>query len=170
MRDRQIEFERVALPHARSLLRVARRLTSDSTATDSTTAEDLVQDTLLNAWRGFAQFRPGTNARAWLFRILFNNFHARARRPASGSVMVPLDERQYVERQYVTRPVSEEARAAVDALDELPLEQKSVLLLGIVEGLTCREISEVLSLPIGTVMSRLSRGREAVRHRLRVTA
>jgi RNA polymerase sigma-70 factor (ECF subfamily) len=160
MRDRQVEFERVVVPHTRSLLRVARRLTSESAA-----AEDLVQDTLLNAWRGFSQFRPGTNARAWLFRILFNNFHARGRRPGKGSVVVPLDA-----RLSVVNPVSEEALAAVGALDELPLEQKSVLLLGIVEGLTCREIADVLSLPIGTVMSRLSRGREAVRNRLGVTA
>ena len=79
--------------------------------------------------------------------------------------MVPLDA-----RLSVVNPVSEEALAAVGALDELPLEQKSVLLLGIVEGLTCREIADVLSLPMGTVMSRLSRGREAVRNRLGVTA
>jgi RNA polymerase sigma-70 factor (ECF subfamily) len=153
---RQIEFERVALPHTRSLLRVARRLTLDADL-----AEDLVQDTLLNAWRGFAQFEAGTNARAWLFRILFNNFYARARKPGSGAVRAPLGP-----GVSVVNPVSEQARAAVSALDELPEEQKSVLLLGIVEGLTCREMAEVLGLPIGTVMSRLSRGREAVRSRL----
>src|SRR5260370_1025020 len=68
------------MPHTRSLLRVARRLTSDP--------EDLVQETMLLAWRAFHQFRAGTNARAWLFRIMMNAFHARGRkaRPA----LVPL--------------------------------------------------------------------------------
>ena len=75
MAARQDEFERVAMPHTRSLLRVARRLTSETAR-----AEDLVQQTMLSAWRGFDQFREGTNARAWLFRILFNAFYAEGAR------------------------------------------------------------------------------------------
>ena len=66
---RQDEFERIAMPHSRSLLRVARRL-----AFDPATAEDLVQETFFRAWRSFDQFQAGTNMRAWLFRILFNLF------------------------------------------------------------------------------------------------
>jgi len=79
------EFERVAMCHARSLLRVARRLTSNSSA-----AEDLVQDCLLLAWRNFHQFQAGTNARAWLFRILFNAFYAEGRRLRRIPDLVPL--------------------------------------------------------------------------------
>ena len=75
MPRRRDEFERIALSHTRSLLGVARRLTWDTAA-----AEDLVQETMLSAWRGFHQFRAGTSARAWLFRIMINGFHARGRK------------------------------------------------------------------------------------------
>jgi RNA polymerase sigma-70 factor (ECF subfamily) len=144
----QEQFEGIALPHLRSLLRVARRLTFDASA-----AEDLVQETMLLAWRGFHQFQAGTNARAWLFRILFNAFHARARKPgfepppAEGSI----------------QPRYQEAAEIAEALRVLPIEQRSVFLLAAVEGFTCREISGILNVPIGTVMSRLSRAREELR-------
>ena len=83
---RQDEFEQIAMPHSRSLLRVARRLSSDGAA-----AEDLVQETLLRAWRSFDQFQTGTNARAWLFRIMFNAFYARGRQARSAPVLVSLE-------------------------------------------------------------------------------
>ena len=78
MRRCEGEFERVAMPHARSLLRFALRLTHDASV-----AEDLVQEALLLAWGGFGQFEAGTNARAWLFRILINAFHAQGRKARS---------------------------------------------------------------------------------------
>src|ERR1700723_3546894 len=84
--SRQDEFERTAIPHSRSLLRVARRL-----ASDPATAEDLVQETFYRAWRSFEQFQTGTNIRAWLFRILFNAFYAQGRRISAGPVLVSLD-------------------------------------------------------------------------------
>jgi RNA polymerase sigma-70 factor (ECF subfamily) len=148
---RQDEFEQTAMPHTRSLLRVARRLTSDP--------EDLVQETMLSAWRGFHQFRAGTNARAWLFRIMMNAFHARGRkaRPA----LVPIDG-----HDRAGGPDISTAAEVGQALDELALEHRTVLLLAVVEGFTCREISEILAVPMGTVMSRLSRARDALRSRL----
>ncbi|MGC2331563.1 MAG: sigma factor, partial [Candidatus Acidiferrales bacterium] len=85
MNKRQNEFESVAMPHSRGLLRVARRLTFDPAI-----AEDIVQETLLRAWRGFDRFQAGTNARAWLFRILFNVFYAQARKSRSAPLLVPL--------------------------------------------------------------------------------
>src|SRR6202167_942677 len=85
---RQNEFERVAMPHSRSLLRVARRLASDPAA-----AEDLVQETFFRAWRSFDQFQAGTNMRAWLFRILFHAFYAQGRRISAAPVMFSLDAR-----------------------------------------------------------------------------
>jgi RNA polymerase sigma-70 factor (ECF subfamily) len=154
MATRQQEFEQIAMPHSRSLLRVARRLTSEPAA-----AEDLVQETMLLAWRGFWQFRAGTNVRAWLFRILFNAFHARGRKIRATPAMVPLT-------------ALGSFRSGTDFLDlaralgELAQEHRTVLLLGVVEGFTCREMAEILSVPIGTVMSRLSRAREALRTRL----
>jgi RNA polymerase sigma-70 factor (ECF subfamily) len=156
---RQDEFERLAMPHTRSLLRVARRLTLGRG--DPDIAEDLVQETMLAAWRGFHQFRAGTNERAWLFRILINAVHARARKLRARPAMTPIVEHDF--------PVEAAAHTAVEvaqAFDDLPIEQREVLLLSVVEGFTCQEAAEILSIPIGTVMSRLSRGRDALRRAL----
>ena len=155
MPRRQDEFERVAMPHTRSLLGVARRLTSDPAA-----AEDLVQETMLLAWRGFHQFRADSNARAWLFRIMFNAFHARGRKIQAAPAMVPLSAAG--DRAVPSRDGLEVAQA----LAEMAEEHRTVLLLGVVEGFTCLEMAEILSIPIGTVMSRLSRARKALRTRL----
>jgi RNA polymerase sigma-70 factor, ECF subfamily len=140
------------MPHTASLLRVARRLASEPAL-----AEDLVQETMLSAWRAFHQFRSGTNARAWLFRILINAFHARHRRKRL----------ELVESAEI--PVESPIHAAVElsqALDALSLEHRTVLMLGVVEGFTCQEMSGILNVPMGTVMSRLSRARDALRARL----
>ena len=144
------------MPHARSLLRFALRLTRDAFA-----AEDLVQETLLLAWRGFHQFEAGTNVRAWLFRILINEFRTEKRKQRSSlptlalTPEIPVASRSHADSIEVTQ-----------ALDRLGVEQRTVLLLGVVEGFTCREIAEILTVPIGTVMSRLSRAREALRKAL----
>lgn len=160
MSGREDEFERVAMCHSRSLLRVARRLTSNSSSTSSS-AEDLVQECLLLAWKNFHQFQPGSNARAWLFRILFNAFYAEGRRLRGVPDLVPLtaDVR-------TISPSPDEAMDVSRALDGLQLEHRTVLLLGVVEGFTCGEMAEILSVPIGTVMSRISRARQAMRARL----
>jgi len=139
------------MPHVAGLLRVARRLTLDPAA-----AEDLVQETMLLAWRGFRGFERGTNARAWLFRILFNVFHGRARRarysPEAGAGII--------------RPMLQEAAEIAQALDALSTEQRAVLLVCVVEGFSCREAAGILDLPIGTVMSRLARAREHLKKML----
>lgn len=152
MKRNEDEFEEVMLPHSRSLLRFALRLQRNSTA------EDLVQETLMLAWRSFGQFAPGTNARAWLFRILINASHAQNRKLRAAPPMAVL---------------SNESSAALDssmenidvfqALDRLIPEYRTVLLLAVVEGFTCREIADILTVPMGTVMSRLSRARDAMR-------
>jgi RNA polymerase sigma-70 factor (ECF subfamily) len=155
---RQDEFERIAMPHTRSLLRVARRLTSHLGRADLDAAEDLVQETMLAAWRGFHQFRSGTNERAWLFRILINAVHARGRKLRATPPMAPIADHDF--------PADARISAAVEvaqALGGLAPEQKEVLLLGVVEGFTGQEIAGILSIPIGTVMSRMSRGRQALR-------
>ncbi len=144
----QREFEKIAIPHLAALLRVARRLSLDSAS-----AEDLVQETMLLAWRGFRQFEPGTNARAWLFRILFNVFYGEGRKAQRASLPVST----------VVHAKIQEAVEIADALDALPMEQRSVLLLCVVEGFTCREAAGILDVPIGTVMSRLSRARQELR-------
>jgi RNA polymerase sigma-70 factor (ECF subfamily) len=159
------EFERVAMCHSRSLLRVARRLTSNSQRLAHGSAEDLVQECLLLAWKNFHQFQRGTNARAWLFRILFNAFYAEGRKLRRIPDLIPLRA-----NAKTISPALDEAMEVSRALDGLPLDHRTVLLLGVVEGLTCSEMAEVLSVPIGTVMSRLSRARQAMRSRLSARA
>jgi RNA polymerase sigma-70 factor (ECF subfamily) len=148
---RQEAFERIAMPHLRGLLRVARRLTFDSAS-----AEDLVQETMLLAWRGFHRFQDGSNARAWLFRILLNAFYGEGRKAQRAPLLVPV----------VVATKLQEALEIDEALQALPVEQRTVLLLCVVEGFTCREAGNILNIPIGTVMSRLSRGREDLRKSL----
>jgi RNA polymerase sigma-70 factor (ECF subfamily) len=148
------------MPHTRSLLRVARRLTPDISL-----AEDLVQDALLSAWRGFDQLREDANARAWLFRILFNAWYARGRKVRSMPVAIPLND-----DVAVMTPRFDEAMEISRALSRLEIEHRTVLLLGVVEGFTCREVAEILSIPVGTVMSRLSRARQALRSLLNAGA
>jgi RNA polymerase sigma-70 factor (ECF subfamily) len=159
---RQDEFERVAMPHSRSLLRVARRL-----ASDPATAEDLVQETFFRAWRSFDQFQSGTNMRAWLFRILFNAFYAQGRQISAAPILVSLDAPgRETEPQSRSETSLVEVAEISNAFEELSSEHRTVLMLAVVEGFTCREMAGILSLPIGTVMSRLSRGRRALRERL----
>jgi RNA polymerase sigma-70 factor, ECF subfamily len=159
---RQDEFERIALPHASSLLRVARRLTPEPA-----TAEDLVQEALLRAWRGFDQFQRGTNIRAWLFKIMINEFHAQGRKLRSRLALDELGSRGEREVPHEAGVSSFLDAAEVNrALNALSPEHRTALLLGVVEGFTCREVAGILALPIGTVMSRLSRARQALRDQL----
>ena len=158
---RQNEFERLTMPHVRSMLRVARRLTLQADA-----AEDLVQESFLLAWRSFHQFQLGTNIRAWLFRIMINAFHAQSRKATPLVTALPAADSE-LGRRFRVEPSAPESAEVSRALAELSLEHRSVLLLSVVEGFTCEEIAGILNVPIGTVMSRLSRARQAMRNRLR---
>ncbi len=154
-------FEQEALPHASSLLRAALSIVRNGGA-----AEDLVQDTLLRAWRFFDRFDQGTNCKAWLFRIMLNlSSEVRRKRAAEASTMAPLLETHAADRRFADADVLERdlVRRAFEAL---PDDQRTVLHLAIVDGFTCKEISELLAVPMGTVMSRLSRGRAALRRQL----
>jgi RNA polymerase sigma-70 factor (ECF subfamily) len=154
--DTHAEFEATAFVHARSLLRFALSLVRDRHH-----AEDLVQETLMKAWRSFHQFEPGTNCRAWLFRILVN---ARNREFSKRRTLV-----EVVNIDDVELPIRESASASTEirsAFDNLSPEHREVLTLGVVEGFTLRELSETLEMPVGTVMSRLSRARARLRELL----
>jgi RNA polymerase sigma-70 factor, ECF subfamily len=156
VRNREDEFERVVIPHTRSLLGFARRI-----ALNSSSAEDLVQETLLLAWRGLHQLETGTNARAWLFRILVNASNAQKRKLRSSAAALAL-----TPEMSAASDAQSEFIEVFQALDRLGADQRTVLLLSVVEGFTCKEIGEILIVPIGTVMSRLSRAREAMREAL----
>ena len=149
--DQQIET------HIPRLRRYARALTGDGVR-----ADDLVQDTLERAWSKFALWRRGSDLRAWLFSIMHNVFvnqlDARARRPeealpeAFDIPVAPAQERAL------------EIRDLCAALAQLPPEYREVLLLVGLEELQYEEVAKVLGVPLGTVMSRLSRGRERLRN------
>jgi RNA polymerase sigma-70 factor, ECF subfamily len=156
-------FEEQAMPLFASLYNYARWLTGEAHE-----AEDLVQETYLKALRGFTSFREGTNFRAWMFRILRNTFLT-SRTGLRATAMQPIeDDDQFVadgdpETIFLHHANAEELRRAIL---ELPLEFREVLLLADMENMSYREISEALSIPVGTVTSRLTRARAKVRRRI----
>ena len=158
--DAERLFEAEALPHLNTLYRTALRLT-----TSRAEAEDLVQDVYAQAWRSFASYTPGTNCRAWLFKILLNKLeHQRRRRYALLKRTADADELT-LERVAYVPPVEHELKdeEILAALDQVPPRFREVVLLADVEEFSYREIAEVLGVPAGTVMSRLSRGRKLLR-------
>jgi len=167
-------FEREALCHIEPLMAFARRL-----ARSQTEAEDLVQDTFVKALRARGQYQAGTNLRAWLLRILRNTFINRYHRsglersattrsvpdPVSDGWISAATMRSMRDAETLAlRP--ELARHISRALDDLPEEFRTVVLLADVEEFAYKEIADVLSCPIGTVMSRLHRGRRILKGKL----
>lgn len=160
-KDWTFEFESVALPHAGGLLRYALHLEREKAR-----AEDLVQDTLLSAWRHFHQFEQGTNCKAWLFRIL-KNLHSKQMRRMTRKPEVSLEED---EPRLATAERISANQQVRDAFERLTPEHQEVLQLAAVEGLGIREVADVLQVPQGTVMSRLSRARASLRSVLQTRA
>lgn len=159
---RRTRFEGEALPHVRSLLRTAARLCRSRES-----AEDLVQETMLRAWKAFDQFRPQTNCKAWLFAILMNLWNEQHRKPWARHESV---QEEFEPEQLAVACNSDDrvfVREVLACIDRLPEEQRCVLLLSVVEGLALREIAEILKIPMGTVMSRLGRARVALREYMR---
>jgi RNA polymerase sigma-70 factor, ECF subfamily len=156
------EFEAVALQHLNDLYRTAVHLVRDRTE-----AHDLVQETYLHAWKAFHRFEPGTNCRAWLFKILINEVHHYRRRWFTAKT-VPEPEQSFEETLTFEPPVPENIQdeEVLAALDEIPREFREVVLLSDVQEFSYKEIAEMLGIPVGTVMSRLSRGRKQLRIKL----
>lgn len=168
-------FEREALSFLDALYRTALRMTHAEAE-----AEDLVQETYIRAFRFREQFTPGTNLKAWLFRILTNTFINQYRRKAARPQTTELDD---VDESILYRHMrdvspgssSPDPEALIidntlssevkDALEALPERFRTTLLLD-VEGFSYKEIAQVLDIPIGTVMSRLHRGRKILQKRL----
>ncbi len=162
-------FEREALPHLDSVYRVALRLTGDPSR-----AEDLVQDTMLKAFRAWSQYRPGTNARAWLLTILRNTFINDYRRRQKEPVAMDLEgieahavwqdvADQDPEGAFFEQIVDERVLSAVQAL---PDEFRETLVLSDLEGMSYGEVAQALGVPVGTVKWRALEARRQVKQKL----
>jgi RNA polymerase sigma-70 factor (ECF subfamily) len=175
-RDR-VRFEEEALQLSDQVYQVARRLTGSREE-----AEDLVQETYARAFRAWRSFEPGTNLRAWLFRILTNLNIDRGRRSQRSPDMQPLEETDYFlynkleestsdqntdERRVVERLSQNDA---VAALADLPHDFRDVVLLVDLADFTYSDAAQILDIPIGTVMSRLHRGRRILKRSLAESA
>ncbi len=172
----QADFEQDAMVFVPQLFAAARRMTRNNSD-----AEDLVQETLLKGYRAYSSFEAGTNLRAWLFRIMTNTFINKYRRDARRPDEVDLGD---VEDLFLYRKVGSEhsaaaARSTEDlvldglvagdvkaAIEDLPETFRVPVLLADLEGFAYKEIAEILDIPIGTVMSRLHRGRKALQKSL----
>ena len=160
-------FEELAIPLFDSLYNFARWL-----AQNQNDAEDLVQETYLKAFRSFASFAPGTNFRAWIFRILKNTFLGSCSK-LERRMTLAMDPEEDLPATSATPESLLIGRSDIDAvrwaIEQLPVIFREVILLCDVENASYREIAEILSIPVGTVMSRLARARKMVRASLRST-
>jgi RNA polymerase sigma-70 factor (ECF subfamily) len=157
------DFEAAAMPHFPDLYRTARLL-----AQDRAEGEDLVQEVYLEAWKSFHRFQTGTNCRAWLFKILFHRLHHFRRRWAKAAKMEAFENSENQDSLIAETPVPQEIRDedVLKALAKVPIEFREVVLLADVQEFSYKEIAETMKLPLGTVMSRLSRGRKVLRQEL----
>lgn len=155
------EFETQALPHMQDLFRAAASILGNRTE-----AEDAVQEAYLQAWKSFHRFAPGTNCRAWLFGILFHVISHQRRKWLSRFVLC--EPKTFEDRTPDTAPVPENLtdREILSAVSSLPQQFAEVVMLADVHEFSYKEIQQSLCIPIGTVMSRLSRGRQLLRAQL----
>ncbi|MCU0701500.1 MAG: sigma-70 family RNA polymerase sigma factor [Myxococcaceae bacterium] len=169
------EFEALVAPWLDTLYAGALRLTRNERD-----AEDLVQDTVMRAYRFFDKFEKGTNFRAWLFKILTNTFINGYRRQVKERSLGDESERQSVEAQFFSADTTEQAQNPEDyllqrvmsedvlaAIDTLPIDFRMVVILADLQEFSYKEIADILDVPVGTVMSRLFRGRRQLEKVLR---
>ena len=166
-------FEKEAMIHIDALMRTARRMTRNESD-----AEDLAQETMLKAYRFFDKFEEGTNCKAWLFKIMtnifINNYRSKAKAPQSIAVDDVDDGFLYgqlaknygvtnPEKQFFSKIFDDDVKAAIN---ELPEDFRIVVVLSFLEGFSYQEIADISELQIGTVKSRLHRGRKLLQKSL----
>ncbi len=170
----QANFERDAMQYAPQLYSAALRMTRNPAD-----AEDVVQETFLKAYRAYASYTEGTNLKAWLYRILTNTYinkYRKAQRRPSEVELGELQDLYLYKRLGESSGASQSAEAdmldefvdtdVIEALESLPETFRFPVLLADVDGFSYKEIAEMLDIPIGTVMSRLHRGRKALQKKL----
>jgi len=169
---KQHDFNEEIIPHLDALYNFGLRLTADPND-----AEDLVQDTIVKAYRFFSSYEKGTNAKAWLFRILknsyINNYRKKSKKPQEVDYdeVATFYETIRAERTETSDLEDKMFRELIDddisnALDEIPEDFRTVVLLCDVEDFTYEEIANMLDVPIGTIRSRLHRGRNLLKAQL----
>ncbi|NJN27674.1 MAG: sigma-70 family RNA polymerase sigma factor [Cyclobacteriaceae bacterium] len=169
-------FESEFLPHIDAMYNFAFRITNDEDL-----AKDLLQDTFYKSFRFIESFHTGTNAKAWLFRILKNSFINEFRKKSKEPSMVDYqDVETYYSHENVNEIISSDLKVEVlqgmigdevsNALNALAVDFRIVIILCDIEGFTYEEMSKILDIPIGTVRSRLHRARNLLREKLRVYA
>jgi RNA polymerase sigma-70 factor, ECF subfamily len=172
--ERQLEFESLVKPHLNSLYSTALRMTHNQND-----AEDLVQDTLYKAFRALDQYQKNTNFRAWAFRILVNTYITAYRKSVRQPQKVSYDD---LEEFYLYKKLDDNVHLqemakedflenffeddVKDALENLPYQFRLVVLLCDVEGFSYNDIAQIINAPLGTVMSRLYRGRKLLQRNL----
>ena len=162
------QFEALLTPWLDPLYASALRLTRNER-----NAEDLVQDTVMRAWRFFEKFQKGTNFRAWIFKILTNTFINSYRRNTRERSLQDESERQSVEARFFSAELTEQTQNPEEyllnrvmsqdvlvAIDTLSIDFRMVVILADLQEFSYKEIAEILDIPVGTVMSRLFRGRK----------
>lgn len=150
-------FEAEAMPHLDDLFRTANRLTQNRDD-----AEDLVQETFMQAWKSFDHYEAGTNCRAWLYKIMFNKLdHYRRKKYTQAKYFLETEDEAILINTKYTPPISEFLTddEVIAALVKLPEHYREVVLLTDVHEFSYKEAAEILNIPIGTIMSRLSRAR-----------
>jgi RNA polymerase sigma-70 factor (ECF subfamily) len=169
-------FDKEFMPHVNSMYNFAYRLTFDEDD-----AKDLVQDTYLKAFRFINSFEQGTNAKAWLFRILKNSFINDFRKKSKQPAKVDYNEvESYYNSDDVDENITTDLRVETvqhmigdeitSALNGIPVDFRTVIILSDLEGFTYEEMSKILDIPIGTVRSRLHRARNMLKDKLAVYA
>ena len=174
----QARFAELAMPYMDPLYSAALRMTRNPAD-----AEDLVQETFAKAYAAFHQFKPGTNLKAWLYRILTNTFintyRKKQREPKTVDGPEDVDDWFLYDRlgaQNVARSAEDDVLTNIpdaevkEALESIPENFRMAVLLADVEGFSYKEIAEIMDVPIGTVMSRLHRGRKALEKALYAVA
>lgn len=172
--ERQLEFDALISPHLNSLYSTALRMTHNQND-----AEDLVQETMYKAFRAFDQYQRNTNFRAWAFRILVNTYITAYRKAIRQPTKISYDD---LEEFYLYKKLDESLSLqenakedflenlfeddVKDALENLPYQFRLVVLLCDVEGFSYNEIANIIDAPLGTVMSRLYRGRKLLQRYL----